>query len=246
MTNEKINHEIAIQDRVSSDYDTIRYQQPYSEKFQDEWFKKMVRLVQKNGLILDNGCGVGQLSKYFPTEKIVGLDISQGMLGKAKYKLQYLVRGDGQFLPFRDEMFDIIICRSLLHHLPDPRVALLEMHRVLKPNGELVLTEPIDTIFSRIPRKLVKKSGHFSELHRDFDSAELIDLIEFNYSVKTTEYFGYFAYPIMGFPDIVDPFRYVPFKKTMASFFIFLDNVCSGIPIIKKISWVIIVKANKK
>jgi ubiquinone/menaquinone biosynthesis C-methylase UbiE len=246
MTDEKTLQEIAIQDSVSLDYDTIRYYRPFSENYQDEWFKKMVQLINKKGVILDNGCGVGQLSKFFPAEDIVGYDISQGMLDKAKNKLQYLIQGDSQLLPFRDEVFDIVVCRSLLHHLPNPHTALLEMNRVLKPHGELVLTEPIDTILSRFPRKLVKKSGHFSELHRDFKSHELIELIELKFTVAKIEYFGYLAYPIMGFPDIVDPFKYVPFKKPMSSFLIFLDNICSSIPVIKKTSWVIIIKAIKK
>jgi ubiquinone/menaquinone biosynthesis C-methylase UbiE len=50
------------------------------------------------------------------------------------------VVGDVQSLPCEDNSFDIILCTEVLEHVQDPRRAIAEMHRVLRPGGRLVLT----------------------------------------------------------------------------------------------------------
>jgi len=237
--------EIIVQDAVSDDYETIRYVKDYSVKYQNAWFREMVSLVQRTGLVLDNGCGVGYLVEIPPSSDIVGIDISIGMLDKAKRRLEKIVYGDSQSLPFKDETFDVIICRALLHHLPDPDKGINEMRRVLKKGGEIVVSEPIKSILSSIPRKMVKECSHFSDLHKDFSDKVLIEMLRDRFSITDVKYFGYIAYPIMGFPDIVDPLKYVPFKKSVSNLLISLDRVISRVPVINKQSWGIIIKASK-
>ena len=50
--------------------------------------------------------------------------------------------GDAQPLPFRDESFDALFAGELVEHLPDPRPALVDFARVLRPGGTLILTTP--------------------------------------------------------------------------------------------------------
>lgn len=240
------NREIAVQDAVSEDYETIRYIKDYSVLYQNLWFNDMVSLITQKGLTLDNGCGIGYLADFLPTDDMIGFDISMGMLDKAKSRMNRLVRGDSQRLPFRDDTFDVIFCRSLLHHLPDPREGVYEMDRVLKKDGELVVSEPIQSVLSNIPRKLVKGGGHFSEVHKDFKVKTLVEMLRERFAIEDVKYFGYVAYPVLGFPDVVDSLRYLPFKKGIASFLIHLDQLISRIPIIKTQSWGITVKASKK
>lgn len=52
------------------------------------------------------------------------------------------VNMDGQQLPFLTESFDACICSETIEHIPDDRRVILEIHRVLKPAGTLVLTVP--------------------------------------------------------------------------------------------------------
>jgi SAM-dependent methyltransferase len=52
------------------------------------------------------------------------------------------VAGDGQRLPFADGAFDGVLCMNALHHMPDYRVALAEMHRVLRAGGRAAFSEP--------------------------------------------------------------------------------------------------------
>jgi len=238
--------EIAVQDKVSKDYENIRYVKEYSVLYQSSLLQTMVLSIGKKGLILDNGCGIGNLIKFLPTSDIVGFDISMQMLDKAKKKMDRLVRGDSQRLPFKDEKFDVIFCRALLHHLPDPYEGVFEMERVLKKDGELIIAEPIQSMLSNIPRKLVKGSGHFSEIHKDFLKMELINIIQDKFRIEEIRHVGYIAYPMLGFPDVVDPFRYFPFKKQVASFLIDIDRLLSTIPLINTQSWGIIVKASKR
>ncbi|HSD67456.1 MAG TPA: class I SAM-dependent methyltransferase [Vicinamibacteria bacterium] len=52
------------------------------------------------------------------------------------------VGGDGQRLPFADGAFDGVLCMNALHHMPDYRTALAEMHRVLRAGGRAAFSEP--------------------------------------------------------------------------------------------------------
>lgn len=85
--------------------------------------------------------------------RTISLDLSSEMLRRGRERLatdQRLVfRGDaafvagrGQALPFGDERFDGVLCLNALHHLPSFAAALREIHRVLKPGGRAVFSEP--------------------------------------------------------------------------------------------------------
>lgn len=49
---------------------------------------------------------------------------------------------DAHSLPFKDESFDVVLVTEVLEHLADPRASLSEIHRVLRGNGEVILTVP--------------------------------------------------------------------------------------------------------
>ncbi len=86
-------------------------------------------------LILETGCGNGKtLSSLGPD--VVGIDISPTAV---KLAGSSALVGDIRFLPFKDEIFDIIICWHVLGHLSyaERKTAADEMLRVLKPEGVL-------------------------------------------------------------------------------------------------------------
>jgi ubiquinone/menaquinone biosynthesis C-methylase UbiE len=243
--NSSYKNEISVQDGVSEEYESVRYAKDYSVRYQNAWFRDMVSLVNRPGLVLDNGCGVGYLAEFMPSNSIVGLDASTGMLSKAKSRLDRVVYGDSQSLPFKDEMFDVVFCRSLLHHLPEPDKGIDEMFRVLKEGGEIIVAEPIKSILSELPRKMVKGSEHFSDLHKDFIDTELLVSLRRRFNISDVKYFGYIAYPVLGFPDVVDPLKRMPFKKVISSVLINLDRFISKVPVIRKQSWGIMIRALK-
>jgi ubiquinone/menaquinone biosynthesis C-methylase UbiE len=71
----------------------------------------------------------------------ISLDSLQ-LVGISDGALKGLVVGDGECLPYRDSVFDAVIVRGALHHLPHVDRALQEFQRTLRPGGTLVLLEP--------------------------------------------------------------------------------------------------------
>lgn len=63
----------------------------------------------------------------------------QGLAAKARFQLT----DAGQPLPSENETFDAIVCIDAINHLPNRPRVLAEWHRVLKPNGQLLFTDPI-------------------------------------------------------------------------------------------------------
>ena len=109
--------------------------------------------IKENRKILDLGTGSGYLAFPIavknPDCQIVGLDIVAEALKKNKVKAAEqalsnidFVSYDGNIFPFEDNTFDIIVTRYALHHFPDIIGAFREMSRVLKPGGQLFISDP--------------------------------------------------------------------------------------------------------
>ena len=99
--------------------------------------------------VLDVGCGTGVITLLLAElgHNVTGLDMSEGMLEKAKEKANNFnltvefKLGDAEDPPFEDELFDVVINRHLLWTLPDPEKAISEWERVLKPGGRIVIID---------------------------------------------------------------------------------------------------------
>jgi ubiquinone/menaquinone biosynthesis C-methylase UbiE len=102
-------------------------------------------------LLLDLGCGAGENSVYFAKKgaRCVATDYSPGMVDVAlKLAVANGVKIEGRTanamaLDFPDNTFDLVYASNLLHHIPDPKIALKEMHRVLKPGGKACFWDPL-------------------------------------------------------------------------------------------------------
>lgn len=87
------------------------------------------------GWLLDVGCGQRPYCDVFAhVDRYVGLDIPPN--GRVD------VYGDGRALPFRDAVFDTVLCNEVLEHVPEPEQLMDEAARVLRPGGILLLTTP--------------------------------------------------------------------------------------------------------
>lgn len=108
------------------------------------------------GLLLDIGCSDGVLSKIAAEKMrasiIVGVDIAH--LNEAKKKGVDVISFDlnsGLHLPFREDVFNAVICGGTLEHLLDTDTVIEEVKRILKPDGVFVLSVPrIDSLLSII------------------------------------------------------------------------------------------------
>jgi ubiquinone/menaquinone biosynthesis C-methylase UbiE len=95
--------------------------------------------------VLDVGTGSGFLALLFAEmeHEVIGIDLSEGMLEKAKnnaksmgLKIDFL-HGDAESLPFEDGSFDLVVSKFLLWTLPHPFSAVQEWKRVLKQGGRI-------------------------------------------------------------------------------------------------------------
>jgi ubiquinone/menaquinone biosynthesis C-methylase UbiE len=101
--------------------------------------------------LLDLGCGAGENSVYFATRgaRCVAADYSPGMVEVAlKLAQANGVRVEGKVvnamaIDFPDNTFDIVYASNLLHHIPDPHIAIQEAYRVLKPGGMFCFWDPL-------------------------------------------------------------------------------------------------------
>ncbi|PAV31502.1 hypothetical protein CIL05_02270 [Virgibacillus profundi] len=115
----------------------------------DEALAMIVDTVQlKQGeTCLDIGIGTGNLGSKFLTEgiKVIGVDQSEKMLEMCKEKHPLIEVRKGNFLaiPLMDNHVDAVVSSYALHHLTDDEklLALEEMRRVLKPNGQICIAD---------------------------------------------------------------------------------------------------------
>ena len=120
--------------------------------------------IRPNDLVLDFGCGSLTLSimaaQSHPKTEFFGVDIDEKILTIAKEKLSnsgltiHIKQYDGDKLPYPDNYFDRVMSSLVFHHLTlsQKYFALEEIHRVLKPSGEIHIADfgKPASIFQRI------------------------------------------------------------------------------------------------
>jgi ubiquinone/menaquinone biosynthesis C-methylase UbiE len=107
--------------------------------------------AQATGDVLEVAVGTGLNLGHYPADvRLTGIDLSPGMLAKARHRADQLGRrvelrtADAEHLPFPDASFDTVVCTYSLCGIPDERQALAEMARVLRPGGRLLLADHIE------------------------------------------------------------------------------------------------------
>ena len=100
----------------------------------------VIRPLAEGKEVLEVGAGTGLIMEGLggTTKRLVGLDISGGMLKQARARGFDVAQGSATELPFENEQFDLAYSFKVLAHIPDIEKALSEMSRVLRPGGTLV------------------------------------------------------------------------------------------------------------
>jgi ubiquinone/menaquinone biosynthesis C-methylase UbiE len=99
---------------------------------------------------LEVAIGTGMnLPSYPPDVSLTGIDLTPEMLSRARIRAEdlgmpvTLCEGDAQALPFPDDTFDTVLCTYSMCSVPDEGGTVLEMKRVLKPGGRLILVDHV-------------------------------------------------------------------------------------------------------
>ena len=133
---------------IAPRYDLINDLQSFG--LHRHWKCRLIQLaeIQPGQKALDLCCGTGDVA--FALERagatVVGCDFSQPMLNVAcrrrrKKSLTNFIQGDALHLPFHDESFNVITISYGLRNLADVRGGLVEMLRVLKPAGKILILD---------------------------------------------------------------------------------------------------------
>lgn len=108
-----------------------------------EWLAERVA-----GQVLEVAIGTGRNLPYYPAGvTITGIELSPAMLAIARQRAagrdMDLREADAEHLPFGDAAFDTVVCALSLCAIPSPAAAIVEMRRVLRPGGRLLLLDHI-------------------------------------------------------------------------------------------------------
>lgn len=152
-------------DTISANYDGLN--RVISFGIDIKWRKRVVAILKKKQpqRILDIATGTGDLAINLVetgAKKIVGLDISAGMLEVGKKKINEkkltdtieMVVGDSEELPFKENSFDAVTVAFGVRNFDNLEKGLTEIYRVLQPGGTFVVLE------TSVPTKTPFKQGY--------------------------------------------------------------------------------------
>ncbi len=134
----------------------------------------------KNETVLDVGCGTGVLSRYlvnnFNVSQVIGVDSSDMRLAQAKKLIKSereinsitFERSDLMNLnPVFHKKFDTVVARYVLEHLENSEKAILEIKKVLKNNGRIIIVE-LDGVFINLYTENNKLNTYMNEIRKKF------------------------------------------------------------------------------
>jgi 2-polyprenyl-3-methyl-5-hydroxy-6-metoxy-1,4-benzoquinol methylase len=145
---------------------------PANERFYDRAFDYIARALGPAGdaTVLDAGCGKADYAIRLARRgfRVVGVDFSPPVLQTAERNVQAsdvrdritVQRASILELPFADNRFDHVLCWGVLMHIPDVSTAINQLARVVKPGGNIVISETnmfsIESMSRRALRRLLR------------------------------------------------------------------------------------------
>ena len=121
-------------DEFTSEYDEWFDSHPFAYQSEVEAIR---RFVPDKGLGVEIGVGTGRFS--VPFSIIIGVEPSEAMAAIARSRGITTHIANAEHLPFESERFDFAMLITTLCFLDDPKAALREVHRILKPNGRIIV-----------------------------------------------------------------------------------------------------------
>ena len=230
-----------LQSRDKGRFENIFYRALYN-MYED--FSAYTSKKAKNKIVLDYGCGAGNVSQKIATSnplKLFGIDISEISINNAienakklNLKINYSV-DNCEKTQFKAKSFDLVFGSGILHHL-DLNKSVSEINRILKNNGEMIFLEPLGTNpLINFYRKLTPKARSEDEhpfLKKDFD------FISSLFKQVTVKYYGFFT--LVFFLFYKNPKKSLTFKILSK-----LDCYLFKIKYFKSLAWSVLIVAKK-
>jgi SAM-dependent methyltransferase len=227
-----VNATASVAAHGQTDFDSVAdaYDDSLPHHVMDHYQAKRVGMIKSfvapGSKVLDVGCGTGVLAEALVKEgyEVTGLDPFQGMLKYVKQRVPELetVHGKGEELPFPDDTFDFTYCVAVMHHVaekPNVRKTLLEMVRVTKPGGKIMIWDhnPRNPYWPLLMKRVPQDTG----------AERLIPDSEIIAGLKEGGAITFFNRPLGLMPDFTPP----ALVSTMAK----VESVVEKIPVLKLI-----------
>ena len=231
----------------------IRADKTLMHILREPWREKLREFLSrgKGSQSLDLGCGSGGWSRRLHTlgSQVVGIDISMGRIKVAiettaseGIENVFFLVGDAENLPFRDDYFDTVLCASILHHLPNLSATMVEMKRVLKKGGSVVLSEPgLLNPFAFVRRKFFPSAIHTPD-ERPFVPSRLVKQVEYHFRNARCEHFYFLSCAL---PFLRCFIGYLPARMLMFLLYRLDRFLLSHFDMIRQFSWIIVMTADK-
>lgn len=209
-----------------------------------EDFYKYLEVNCNNKVILDYGCGIGNITekvaRHNPS-RIIGADISDVSIKKAienSKKLNLLIEykvENCESSSFESNTFDLVYGTGILHHL-DLEISVKEINRLLKKNGKMIFVEPLGTnpiinLYRKITPNARSKDEH-PFTNKDF---ELLNRV---YSEVNIKYYGFLTL-------VFFPFYRSATKSSFFRFLSFLDQQLFKIKFLNFLAWSVLIVCKK-
>lgn len=151
-----------------------------------KWSHLTPHIPKEKGItVLDFGCGRGdimeEMRKINPDARYVGIDVSEAAVEDAQKKypeFEFHVISDGGRFPLGDASVDFVFTSEVVEHVYDTENAFVELGRVLKPGGRVLLTTPYHGFVKNILLALFAFDTHFDPMGphvRFFSNKKLSD-----------------------------------------------------------------------
>jgi ubiquinone/menaquinone biosynthesis C-methylase UbiE len=190
--------------QVSTHFDSVAegYAKAYTDgSFFSYFFNRRLEIVFEalkgcdHATILDVGCGPGMMAEYAIERgfEFYGIDISEKMISECTSRfgdssLAHFSVGKLQTLEFPDNFFDVVLCMGALEYVEQDEIlpALAEMSRVLKPNGQIIISLMNKNSFfawhrrvrGSILKRFTKRTDYaesYDDLTRPFDQSSILE-----------------------------------------------------------------------
>ena len=216
--------------KVQSHYDDIAdvYDQRYDHRdrgkqYYDHIADAVMSQIGTGGELLDIGCGTGLFIRRYLKYggKVTGIDISTGMIRRAKQIFpgeQFLV-GNAEYLPFEESSFDCLSSLLAFSYLTKPEKALDDCLRILRPGGRIavctlgknIFTSGLPALFTIGEKMKIRKVGVGTFKEHYYSAQEMYELLEKSGYTDISIFkcsFAHFslANPIFSIAKRVEPF----------------------------------------